>query len=85
MLEDFDTLAEHAKKLGKSKRTLQRWASQPNGLPRCKRGRELLFREDWTRAWFEQGKIQRNPTKTRHRTVKRRRRLGGEQLERART
>jgi hypothetical protein len=61
MLEDFDTLEQHAARLGKSKRTLQRWINMPDGLPYCRRGRELLFRIEWTRAWFEQGMVQRNP------------------------
>jgi hypothetical protein len=61
MLEGFDTLAEHAEKLDKSTRTLQRWISQPDGLPHTRRGRELLFKEEWTRDWLERGKVQRNP------------------------
>jgi len=62
MLEGFDTLEAHAAKLGKSKRTLQRWITRPDGLPHTRGGRELLFKEEWTRDWLERGKVQRNPT-----------------------
>lgn len=65
MLDGFDTVEEHAKRLDRSVRTIYRMINRPNGLPYTKRGREYLLKPEWTQAWYEAGKTQRNPSQTR--------------------
>jgi hypothetical protein len=53
MLDEFDTLRQHAEWLKKSPRTVQRWIARPNGLPYARAGKELLFKPRWTLEWLE--------------------------------
>jgi len=66
ILNDFDTREEHAAKLGVSPRTLDRWRSEPDGLPYTLGGKVPLFKDEWTRIWLEQRRRQRNPRRSRN-------------------
>jgi hypothetical protein len=74
MLEGFETIDEHAATCRRSRRTLERWVTEPDGLPHTRLGRQLLFKVEWTTAWLESRRQQRNPVKLQpHRRAKQRR------------
>jgi hypothetical protein len=71
MAHDFpyDTKQEHAAFLNTTVRSIDNWRNQPNGLPFTTKGRTPLFHREWTLAWLETRRQQKNSTKRRGRAV----------------
>ena len=61
IFDEFDEREEHAAKFNVTPRTIDRWRSEPDRLPCTFAGRTPLFKDEWTKAWLEARKRQRNP------------------------
>ncbi len=53
ILAGFVTVDQLARELGRSRRTLERWATLRLGPPRIVVGRMVLYRTDSVRAWLQ--------------------------------
>ena len=53
ILAGFITADRLAKELGRSRRTLERWATLRLGPPRIVVGRMILYKADSVRAWLQ--------------------------------
>lgn len=60
----FLTLPDLAEVLDKSERTIQRYKSQPDGLPFADAGGVEVTTLEWFREWIISRKRQKNPTRT---------------------
>jgi hypothetical protein len=66
-LGHFESKAAHAAWLDRTERTLDNWRNEPNGLPYTCAGRAPLFCREWTLAWLESRRRQKNPASDKRR------------------
>ena len=61
ILDDYLTLEDFAGQVGKSARSVRRWAnSTANGLPITRLGRTPLIHVDDAKSWLASRRVQRN-------------------------
>ena len=67
MLEGFEDKRQHADALGVSTRTIDRYLDKTPGLPHMRLAGRLYFKREWTAAWLESQRVQRNVSPPRRR------------------